>query len=162
MNYDVLIVGGGASGCFAAVTAAERGRRVLVLDANDRLMHKLSITGKGRCNVTNNADPDTLMQNIPRNPRFLYSAFSRCTPQDVMAFFEEAGVPLKTERGRRVFPQSDKAADIVGALQRKMSEAGVTHRLHTRSCWNRTPAPACSFPTVLYCVRHPCCLRPAA
>ena len=132
MNYDVLIVGGGASGCFAAVTAAERGRRVLVLDANDRLMHKLSITGKGRCNVTNNADPDTLMQNIPRNPRFLYSAFSRCTPQDVMAFFEEAGVPLKTERGRRVFPQSDKAADIVGALQRKMSEAGVTHRLHTR------------------------------
>ena len=132
MNYDVLIVGGGASGCFAAVTAAERGRRVLVLDANDRRMHKQSITGKGRCNVTTNADPDTLMQNIPRNPRFLYSAFSRCTPQDVMAFFEEAGVPLKTERGRRVFPQSDKAADIVGALQRKMSEAGVTHRLHSR------------------------------
>ena len=132
MNPDVIIVGGGASGCFAAVHAARRGRRVLLLDANDRLMHKLSITGKGRCNVTNNCGADTLMQNIPRNPRFLYSAFSRCTPQDVMAFFEQAGVPLKTERGRRVFPQSDKAADICAALLRNMSEAGVTHRLHTR------------------------------
>ncbi len=132
MNPDVIIVGGGASGCFAAVHAARRGRRVLLLDANDRLMHKLSITGKGRCNVTNNCGADTLMQNIPRNPRFLYSAFSRCTPQDVMAFFEQAGVPLKTERGRRVFPQSDKAADICAALLRNMSEAGVTHRLQTR------------------------------
>ena len=83
-DTEVLIVGGGAAGCFAAVTAAARGRRVLLLDGNDRLCHKLSITGKGRCNVTNNCDLDTLMQNIPRNPRFLYSAFSRCMPQDVI------------------------------------------------------------------------------
>lgn len=130
MTADVIIAGGGAAGCYAAVTAAKRGRSVLLLDANDRLMHKLSITGKGRCNVTNDADIDTLMQNIPRNPRFLYSAFSRQSPQDVMAFFEAAGVPLKTERGRRVFPQSDKAADIVAALQKQMQLSGVTHRLH--------------------------------
>ena len=87
MMYDLLIAGGGAAGLFAAVTAARRGKCVLICDANDRLGHKLSITGKGRCNLTNNCDPDTLMQNIPRNPRFLYSAFSRCSPQDVMAFF---------------------------------------------------------------------------
>ncbi len=132
MTADVIIVGGGAAGCFAAAAAARRGRRVLLLDANDRLMHKLSITGKGRCNVTNDCDLDTLMQNIPRNPRFLYSAFSRCTPQDVMSFFVSEGVPLKTERGRRVFPQSDRAADIVAALQSAMQTAGVSYRLHTR------------------------------
>ena len=129
---DVLIAGGGASGCFAAVYAARRGRKVLLLDGNDRLLHKLSITGKGRCNVTNDCDTDTLMRNIPRNPRFLYSAFSRCTPADVMAFFEEAGVPLKVERGHRVFPVSDKAGDIAAALRREMDKAGVTVRLSSR------------------------------
>ena len=129
MMYDLLIAGGGAAGLFAAVTAARRGKRVLICDANDRLGHKLSITGKGRCNLTNNCDPDTLMQNIPRNPRFLYSAFSRCSPQDVMAFFEAEGVPLKTERGRRVFPQSDKAQDIVRALVSAAERAGVEIRL---------------------------------
>ncbi|MCQ2407630.1 MAG: NAD(P)/FAD-dependent oxidoreductase [Oscillospiraceae bacterium] len=127
--YDLLIVGGGAAGLFAAVTAARRGKSVLICDANDRLGHKLSITGKGRCNLTNNCDPDTLMQNIPRNPRFLYSVFSRCTPQDVMAFFEAEGVPLKTERGRRVFPQSDKAQDIVQALVSAAERAKVEIRL---------------------------------
>ena len=132
MIFDTVIAGGGASGCFAAVHAAGRGRRVLLLDGNDRLMHKLSITGKGRCNVTNDCDPDTLMRNIPRNPRFLYSAFSQCGPADVMAFFEAAGVPLKVERGRRVFPVSDRAADIVDALKREMDRAGVTVRLKTR------------------------------
>ncbi len=125
MHSNIIIVGGGAAGMFAAVTAARRGKSVLLLDANDRLGHKLSITGKGRCNVTNNCDTDTLMQNIPRNPRFLYSAFSRCTPADVMAFFENAGVPLKTERGRRVFPQSDQAGDIVQALRREMKRGNV-------------------------------------
>lgn len=132
MHSNIIIVGGGASGMFAAVTAAERGRSVLLLDANDRLGHKLSITGKGRCNVTNHCDPDTLMQNIPRNPRFLYSAFSRCTPEDVMAFFENAGVPLKTERGRRVFPQSDSAADIVQALKRRMEHENVRICMNSR------------------------------
>lgn len=132
MRYDLIIAGGGAAGMYAAVTAARRGKRVLLLDGNDRLGHKLSITGKGRCNVTNDCDPDTLMQNIPRNPRFLYSAFSRCKPADVMQFFEAEGVPLKTERGRRVFPQSDKAQDIVQALVSAMQRAGVEIRLNTR------------------------------
>ena len=132
MHSNIIIVGGGASGMFAAVTAARRGRSVLLLDANDRLGHKLSITGKGRCNVTNNCDPDTLMQNVPRNPRFLYSAFSRCTPADVMAFFESAGVPLKTERGRRVFPQSDSAKDIVSALITEMRRENVRIFDHAR------------------------------
>ncbi len=121
----MIVVGGGPAGCYAAITAARLGRTVLLLDGNDRLGHKLSITGKGRCNVTNACDMDTLMANIPRNGRFLYSAFSQCMPQDVMAFFEQEGVPLKVERGRRVFPQSDKAADIVNALLSAMKQAGV-------------------------------------
>ncbi len=129
---DAIVIGGGPAGMFAALTAAKRGRSVLLLDGNDRLGHKLSITGKGRCNVTNNCDTDTLMQNIPRNARFLYSAFSKCSPQDVMAFFEDEGVPLKTERGRRVFPQSDKAADIVQALLRAMQHEGVKIRLNSK------------------------------
>lgn len=133
MRTDLLIVGGGAAGLFAAVTAARRGRKIVLIDGNDRLGHKLSITGKGRCNLTNNCDMDTLMQNIPRNPRFLYSALSRCTPANVMAFFEGEGVPLKTERGRRVFPQSDSAQDIVRALIRAAECAGVTIHTQTRA-----------------------------
>lgn len=125
MKTDVIVVGGGAAGCYAAITAAKLGRNVLLLDGNDRLGHKLSITGKGRCNVTNACDMDTLMANIPRNSRFLYSAFSQCMPENVMAFFEQEGVPLKVERGRRVFPQSDRAADIVQALLSAMKRAGV-------------------------------------
>ncbi len=125
MTTDVIVVGGGPAGCYAAITAARLGRTVLLLDGNDRLGHKLSITGKGRCNVTNACDMDTLMANIPRNARFLYSAFSQCMPEDVMAFFEQEGVPLKVERGRRVFPQSDCAADIVNALLSAMRRAGV-------------------------------------
>lgn len=125
MNADTIIIGGGAAGCYAAVHAAKRGRRVLLLEANNRIGHKLSITGKGRCNVTNACEQETLTANIPRNPRFLYSAFANCMPSDVMAFFEAAGVPLKIERGRRVFPVSDRAADIVNALQAEMQRAGV-------------------------------------
>ena len=131
MVYDLLIAGGGAAGCFAAALAAGNGLRVLVLDGNDRLMHKLSITGKGRCNLTNACDLDTLMRNIPRNPRFLYSAFSRCMPADVMAYFEGLGVPLKTERGRRVFPVSDKAGDVVQALMREMCSNDVEIQMNT-------------------------------
>ncbi|MBR3417962.1 MAG: NAD(P)/FAD-dependent oxidoreductase [Oscillospiraceae bacterium] len=128
----LLIAGCGAAGMYAAVHAARRGCRVTVLDGNDRPGHKLSITGKGRCNVTNACDLDTFLQNVPRNPRFLYSALSRCMPADVQAFFEAEGVPLKTERGRRVFPQSDRAADIVGALLHAMQDAGVTVHLNSR------------------------------
>lgn len=132
MQPDLIIAGGGAAGLFAAVQAARCGKTVLLLDANDRFGHKLSITGKGRCNLTNECDVPTLMQNIPRNPRFLYSALSRCTPADVMAFFEAEGVKLKTERGRRVFPQSDKAQEIVQTLVCAAERAGVEMRKNAR------------------------------
>ncbi len=131
MKYDLICVGGGAAGCFAAAHAAAAGLRVLVLDGNDRLMHKLSITGKGRCNLTNQCDNETLLRNILRNPRFLYSAFSRCSPQDVMDYFRQSGVPLKTERGGRVFPVSDNAKDIVNALQMQMARYHTEIRLRT-------------------------------
>ena len=123
--YDVLIIGGGAAGMMCAVTAARLGASVAVAEHNERLGRKLGITGKGRCNVTNNCDRDTILKNIPRNARFLYSALSQFSAQDTMSFFEELGVPLKTERGNRVFPQSDKAADIVNALAGEMKRLGV-------------------------------------
>lgn len=115
---NIVIIGAGPAGLMAAITAAkkDRSQKVILIEKNERPARKLMITGKGRCNVTNNCDGDTLLNNVTRNPRFLYSAFSAMSPQDVMNFFEEAGVPLKTERGNRVFPQSDKAVDIVDAL----------------------------------------------
>ena len=97
----------------------------MILEHNKQLGRKLRITGKGRCNLTNNCDRDTLLANIPANGKFLYSALSRCTPQDVMAYFEGLGVPLKTERGNRVFPVSDRAEDIVQALQKAVQRAGI-------------------------------------
>ena len=109
----------------AAIAAAENGAKVLLLEKNERLGRKLGITGKGRCNVTNNCGLEALQENIPNNARFLYGAFSRWSPQDTMAFFESLGVPLKNERGRRVFPVSDKAADIVNALIKRLEELKV-------------------------------------
>ena len=125
LEYDLIVVGGGAAGMMAAVQAGRLGKRVLLLERGEKTGRKLLITGKGRCNVTNNCDRETLLANIPENPRFLYSAFSRFDTQDTMAFFEDAGVPLKTERGNRVFPVSDKAADILEALMREMKKTGV-------------------------------------
>lgn len=122
---SAIIVGAGAAGCMAAVTAARRGLEVTLFDRNEKIGRKLLITGKGRCNVTNNCDRDTLMASVPVNSRFLYSAFAAFTPQDTMAFFEDRGVALKTERGRRVFPQSDKSTDIIDALFRKLRELHV-------------------------------------
>ncbi|MCQ2468686.1 MAG: NAD(P)/FAD-dependent oxidoreductase [Ruminococcus sp.] len=122
---DVIIIGGGAAGCLAAVQAARYGKSVLLFEKNDHLGRKLRITGKGRCNVTNNSPTEEHMKNIPVNPRFLYSAFSNFDSQDVMDFFEELGVPLKTERGNRVFPVSDNANDIADALAREMKKLGV-------------------------------------
>ena len=123
--YDVIVVGGGAAGMMSAITAAENSAKVLLIEKNERMGRKLGITGKGRCNITNNCGMDGLMENIPNNGRFLYSAFSRFLPCDTIAFFEELGVPLKTERGQRVFPVSDKAADIVNALTERLRQLGV-------------------------------------
>lgn len=115
-SKKVIVVGAGASGCMAAITAAKRGLGVTLFDNNPKIGRKLLITGKGRCNVTNNCDSDTLIASVPTNGRFLYSAFSSFSSKDTMSFFETNGVPLKTERGNRVFPQSDKSMDIIDAL----------------------------------------------
>lgn len=111
---------------FAAITSASEGYKTAIIEPNEKVGRKLAITGKGRCNVTNNCDTDTVMKNVPRNPRFLYSALSMLSPADVMDFFENEGVKLKTERGNRVFPVSDKAYDIVDALFFRMKREGVT------------------------------------
>lgn len=121
----ILIIGGGAAGCFCSVQAAALGHEVTVIEKNQQIGKKLRITGKGRCNLTNNCDTETLIRNIPRNARFLYSAFAACNPQDVMQYFENLGVSLKTERGNRVFPVSDQAAEIVEALHTEMNRLHV-------------------------------------
>ena len=126
MNYDGIIIGGGPAGMFAAVTAARRGQKVLLLERNDRLGKKLLITGKGRCNVTNDCSAQDVLQNVPRNGRFLYSAMTAYPPEKIKAFFEERGCPLKTERGNRVFPVSDKAQSILDCLQKELRRCGVT------------------------------------
>ena len=125
-SFDVIVIGGGAAGMMSAITAAECGARVLLAERNQMLGKKLSITGKGRCNVTNNSDNSNIMKNIPTNSRFLYSALAGFSAYDTIDFFEGLGVPLKTERGNRVFPVSDKASDIVNALKDRMSALGVT------------------------------------
>lgn len=117
MNTSLLVIGGGAAGLIAAGTAANEGVETVILERNEKPARKVMITGKGRCNVTNNCNSlQELISNVPRNGKFLYGAFSRFMPSDVIAFFEDRGVELKTERGNRVFPVSDNAADIVDAL----------------------------------------------
>ena len=122
---SVLVIGGGAAGMMSAIFAAENGAAVTLLEPNERLGKKLNITGKGRCNVTNNAPMEELLQNTPRNGKFLYSAFSHFDGRDAMAFFERLGVPLKTERGNRVFPVSDRSFDISAALERRLKSLHV-------------------------------------
>ena len=128
MIYDVIVVGGGPAGMFAAITAAGQGRKVLLLERNDRLGKKLLITGKGRCNVTNDCNAEEILQNIPRNGRFLYSVMTAFPPKSIMEFLEKAGCPLKTERGNRVFPVSDKSQSVLDALRQEMRRTGVTVR----------------------------------
>ena len=128
MTYDGIIIGGGPAGMFAAITAAQRGQKVLLLERNDRLGKKLLITGKGRCNVTNDCSVDEVLKNVPRNGRFLYSALNACPPAKVMDFFATAGCALKTERGNRVFPVSDRSQTVLEALQREMRRSGVEIR----------------------------------
>ena len=124
-NNSVFVVGGGAAGMMAAITAAENGAQVTLLERNDRLGKKLYITGKGRCNVTNDCAPEDFFPNVPRNPRFLYSAVYAFPPREVMAWFEARGCALKTERGNRVFPQSDKSASVIDALRAELRRLGV-------------------------------------
>lgn len=126
MNYDGIVIGGGAAGMFAAITAAGKGQRVMLLERNDRVGKKLLITGKGRCNVTNDCTAQEVLQNTPRNGRFLYSAMTAFPPERTKEFFESHGCTLKTERGNRVFPVSDRAQSVLDCLKREMQRTGVT------------------------------------
>lgn len=125
MNFDVIVIGGGPAGMYAAITAGQRGKKVLLLERNDRLGKKLLITGKGRCNVTNDCEADEILKNVPRNGRFLFSAMAACPPDRVKRFLEDAGCALKTERGNRVFPVTDRSASVLEALQRQLRLTGV-------------------------------------
>ena len=125
MSKRIVVIGGGAAGMAAAIFAARKGAVVTLLEPNERLGKKLNITGKGRCNVTNDAGCEELLAHVPQNGRFLYSAFSRFDGRDTMAFFEGLGVPLKVERGKRVFPVSDRSFDISGALERELKRLKV-------------------------------------
>lgn len=126
----VVIIGGGAAGMAAAIAAAGCGHQVHLYEKNEKLGKKVYITGKGRCNVTNACDTDTLLQSVVTNPRFLYSSFYGFTNQDIMNLLERNGCPLKIERGNRVFPVSDKSSDVISALSRQMKELGVHVYLH--------------------------------
>ena len=126
----IIVIGGGAAGMMAALYAAKSGAAVTLYERNEKLGKKVYITGKGRCNLTNAADMETVMRSIFRNPRFLYAAFAALDNRGVMALMEGLGVPLKVERGERVFPVSDKASDIISALQRELQRLGVDIRLN--------------------------------
>lgn len=128
----VIVIGGGAAGMMAAIAAAEKGQEVILLEKNEKLGKKVYITGKGRCNVTNACEMDKLFENVVSNPKFLYSAFYDYNNEQVMQLLEEAGCPLKTERGERVFPVSDHSSDIIAALERLLRKKGVTIRLQTK------------------------------
>ena len=142
----VIVIGGGAAGMMAALKAAENGHDVTLLEKNEKLGKKLFITGKGRCNVTNASDMETIMSQIVTNPRFLYSAFSDCSNTDVMELIENGGCPLKIERGQRVFPESDKSSDIKADFSRLLKKGWrkkiilnkeVTHNHHRRRTCSR-------------------------
>ena len=126
--FDIIVVGGGAAGMLAAAVAAEGGARVLLLERNERLGNKLRITGKGRCNLTNDCAVAEMLDNMPAGRSFLHSAANAFGPSDAIKLFTSLGVPLKTERGKRVFPQSDRASDIVAALERYIDKTGVERR----------------------------------
>lgn len=127
----VIVIGGGAAGMFAAIQAAKKGHQVVLLEKNEKLGKKIYITGKGRCNITNACDTEELFQNVMRNNKFLYSAFYTCSNYQVMDFFESNGLPIKTERGERVFPQSDHSSDVIAVLQRVLKQEGVDIHLYT-------------------------------
>ena len=127
LSADAVVIGGGAAGMMCSLVAAQHGLDVILLEPNKTLGRKLRITGKGRCNVTNNCDIKDFLTNIPGDGRFLYSALNRLSPRETMQFFESLGLPLKTERGNRVFPVSDNANDVAGTLARNLERSGVRH-----------------------------------
>ena len=131
-QQQILVIGGGAAGMLAALFAAREGARVLLLERNEKLGKKIYITGKGRCNVTNLCETEEFLRNVPRNPRFLYSALRLLPPDGMLALLEELGCPTKVERGRRAFPVSDKASDVTRALEKGLKAAGVEIRFNTR------------------------------
>ena len=128
MSYDGIIIGGGPAGMLASIIAAQQGAHVLLLERNERLGKKLLITGKGRCNVTNNCSAQEVLQNIPRNGRFLYSAMENYPPSSIMEFLESHGCQLKVERGNRVFPVTDKSSSVLECLRNVMHRSGVQIR----------------------------------
>ena len=128
MRFDGIVIGGGPAGMFAAITAAGQGQRVLLLEKNSRLGKKLLITGKGRCNVTNRCTDQEALRNTPRNGRFLHSAMAAFPPEKTIAFFESHSCPLKTERGNRVFPVTDRSQSILDCLQNELRRTHVTVR----------------------------------
>lgn len=133
MNHKTnIIVGGGAAGMMAALFSARKGIKTILLERNEKLGKKIYITGKGRCNVTNAADMEEFMRRIFRNPRFMYASFAELDNHGVMDLIESQGVPLKVERGDRVFPESDHASDIINALRRALERAGAEVHLNTR------------------------------
>ena len=125
MAFDLIVIGGGPAGMMAAITAAKAGKNVVLLEKNDRLGKKLLITGKGRCNVTNDCTADEVLKNTPRNGKFLFSAMAAFPPSMAKQFFEDAGCTLKTERGNRVFPTTDRSQTVLDALQRELKNSGV-------------------------------------
>lgn len=157
---DLLIVGGGPAGYTAAIFAARRGLSVRLFDHSRKPLQKLRITGKGRCNLTNNCTVEQFLENVPRGSKFLRSSYSRFTSQDIMAFFESLGVPLKTERGRRVYPQSERADDIAEALLKEAKRLSIqVESTSVRNLWIedgkllgiRTASEAISGRSVLLC-----------
>ena len=137
---EVIVIGGGAAGMMAALAASGAGARVTLLERNEKLGRKVYITGKGRCNVTNDCTRDEFLREVPRNPRFLYSALNAFDPQHMMALLEENGCPVVVQRGRRVFPQTEKASDVTRTLERILLRQGVRIRYHSRVQSLRTEA----------------------
>lgn len=129
----VVVVGAGPSGMMASITSAKEGNEVILIDKNEKLGKKLFITGKGRCNITNNCDNKTFLDNVVSNPKFLMSAINSFNTNDAMAFFENSGLKLKVERGNRVFPMSDKSSDVIKAFEKELIKNNVDIRLNTKA-----------------------------
>ena len=128
----VIVVGGGAAGIMAAISAAESGDSVLLIEKNEKLGKKIYITGKGRCNITNDSDVENLLKNVRSNPKFLYSAFYTFDSYRMMDFLESEGLKIKTERGNRVFPESDKSSDVIRTLKKALEKRKVKILLNTK------------------------------